>query len=230
MPLRPRPWTSPKATCVDPLCEGLSLSRGRRSHHAQKEHVGTWEISRLAGRVCCAPVRMWKAMSRSGGVDGAKGGGRGKCGLAKHAPNTVSDRRVTGTGPHTVGRPQRLTVKYPRWEPDAGNPPVRLCVQRRLACSAGDKPAGARVRGPVAWIAERRETEFLKPIDDPLLGRGASYRAVMQMNVDVASEVRSSEGRARNREGEGSMDSRNLTDAVISLRRGGSDGTMTRTC
>jgi len=34
-------------------------------------------------------------------------------------------------------------------EPDAGNLPVRLCVQRRLACSAGDKPAGARVRGPV---------------------------------------------------------------------------------
>ena len=52
----------------------------------------------------------------------------------------------------------------------------------------------------------------------------------MKMNVKVASKVRSSEGRARNREGEGSMDSRNLTDAVISLRRGGSDGTMTRTC
>ena len=107
---------------------------------------------------------------------------------------------------------------------------VRLCVQRRLACSAGDKPAGARVRSPVAWIAERRETEFLKPIDGRLLGRRASYRAVMKMNVNVASKVRSSEGRARNREGEGSMDSRNLTDAVISLRRGGSDGTMTRTC
>src|ERR1039457_6300267 len=30
---------------------------------------------------------------------------------------------------------------------------ARLCVQRRLACSAGDKPAGARVRSPVAWIA-----------------------------------------------------------------------------
>jgi hypothetical protein len=25
---------------------------------------------------------------------------------------------------------------------------VRLCVQRRLACSAGDKPAGAKVRAP----------------------------------------------------------------------------------
>ncbi len=125
---------------------------------------------------------------------------------------------------------QRFAVKYPRWKPYAGKPHVRLCVQRRLACSAGDKPAGARVRGPVAWIAGRRETEFLKPIDDRLFGRRASCRAVMKMNVKVASKVRSSEGRARNREGEGSMGSRNLTDAVISLRRGGSDGTMTRTC
>jgi hypothetical protein len=73
-------------------------------------------------------------------------------------------------------------------------------------------------------------TEFLEPIDDRLFGRRASHRAVMKMNVDVASKMRIPEGRARNREGEGSMDSRNLTDAVIPLRRGGSDSTMTRTC
>ena len=73
-------------------------------------------------------------------------------------------------------------------------------------------------------------TEFLKPIDDRLLGRRASHRAVMKMNVDVASKVKKSEGRARNREGEGSMDSRILTDTAVSLRRGGSDSTMTRTC
>ena len=36
---------------------------------------------------------------------------------------------------------------------------VRLCVQRRLACSAGERPAGARVRSPVVWIAGWRETE-----------------------------------------------------------------------
>jgi hypothetical protein len=35
-------------------------------------------------------------------VDGAKGGGQGKCGLAKHAPNTASGLRVTGAGPHTA--------------------------------------------------------------------------------------------------------------------------------
>ena len=50
-------------------------------------------------------------------------------------------------------------------KPDAGNPHVRLCVQRKLACSAGDRPAGVRVRSPVAWIAGWRETKTLKPID-----------------------------------------------------------------
>ena len=91
-------------------------------------------------------------------------------------------------------------------------------------------PTGAKVRSPVAWIAERKETELLKPIDDRLYGRRASHRAVMKMNVDVASKVNRSEGRARNREGEGSMGSRILTDTATPLRRGGSDGTMTRTC
>jgi hypothetical protein len=107
---------------------------------------------------------------------------------------------------------------------------VRLCVQLRLACSAGVSPAGVEVRGPVAWIAGWRETKTLKPIDRHFLGECASHRAVTKVNVDVASKMKSSEGRARNREGEGSMGSRNLTDTAIPLRRGGSDGTMTRTC
>ena len=43
---------------------------------------------------------------------------------------------------------------------------VRLCVQRRLACSAGERPAGAKIRGPVVGIAGWRETKTLKPIDN----------------------------------------------------------------
>src|SRR6266404_7807487 len=43
---------------------------------------------------------------------------------------------------------------------------VRMCVQERLACSAGDKPAGAKVRRPVVRIAGWRETKTLKPIDE----------------------------------------------------------------
>src|SRR5919106_800508 len=51
-----------------------------------------------------------------------------------------------------------LTVK-PVGKPDAGNPPVRLCVQRRLACSVGDKPTEAKVRSLVAWIARRKDEQ-----------------------------------------------------------------------
>lgn len=64
-----------------------------------------------------------------------------------------------------------------------------VCVQLRLACSAGDRPAGVEVRSSVAWIAGWRETKTLKPIDVRLLGGRASHRAVMKMNVDVASKI-----------------------------------------
>jgi hypothetical protein len=40
-----------------------------------------------------------------------------------------------------------------------------VCPER-LACSAGDKPAGAKVRRPVVRIAGWRETKTLKPIDE----------------------------------------------------------------
>ena len=75
---------------------------------------------------------------------------------------------------------------------------VRLCVQRRLACSAGERPAGARVRGPVVWIAGWRETKTLKPIDNISLGEMTSHRAVTTVNAKVASKVSSPEGRAPN--------------------------------
>ena len=38
--------------------------------------------------------------------------------------------------------------KLPTGEPYARKPHVRLCVQVRLACSAGDSPAGVEVRAP----------------------------------------------------------------------------------
>src|ERR1017187_4479352 len=60
---------------------------------------------------------------------------------------------------------------------------VRLCVQRRLVCSAGVKPAGAKVRRPVAWMAGGRETETLKPIDKVSLWEITSHRAVMRVNA-----------------------------------------------
>ena len=59
---------------------------------------------------------------------------------------------------------------------------ARLCVQLRLVCSAGGRPAGAKVRRPVVWIAGLRETKILKPIDKVSLGETTSYRAVTTVN------------------------------------------------
>ncbi len=67
-----------------------------------------------------------------------------------------------------------------------GNFHVRLCVQRRLACSAGVRPAKVKVRSLVARMAGRRETENLKPIDNVIFGMMASVQAVAQANAEVA--------------------------------------------
>ena len=80
-----------------------------------------------------------------------------------------------------------------------GNLHVRLCVQRRLVCSAGVRPAGVRARDPVAWIAGWRETKILKPIDKIIEGMVASDQAVAKANAEVAPKVRSPGGRAPNR-------------------------------
>ena len=85
------------------------------------------------------------------------------------------------------------------WEPDGVTLQVRLCVQLRLAFSAGDSPAGVRVRSPVAWIAGWRETKILKPIDKASRGEAASHQAVTRVNAEVAPKVSDLEGRVRNR-------------------------------
>jgi len=59
-------------------------------------------------------------------------------------------------------------------------------------------PAGAKVRSPVAWIARRKETESLKPIDQIILGMMASHWAVTKVNAEVASKVSGPRGRACN--------------------------------
>src|SRR5271165_2124222 len=99
--------------------------------------------------------------------------------------------------PLSTDTPPRANLS--REEPDAGKLHVRVCVQRRLACSAGERPAGARVRSPVVWIAGWRETKTLKPIDNVSLGETTIHRAVTTVNAKVASKVSSPEGRACNR-------------------------------
>jgi hypothetical protein len=69
-------------------------------------------------------------------------------------------------------------------------------------------------QSPVAWSAGGRETNSLKPLDNLILGMGASLQAVAQANAQVAPQVRSPGGRACNRKGEGSMGRRTLADAA----------------
>jgi hypothetical protein len=57
---------------------------------------------------------------------------------------TGGARGFDGRRQPSVGGTSRMT----------GDCHVRLCVQERQACSAGDKPAGAKVRRPVVRIAE----------------------------------------------------------------------------
>ena len=68
-------------------------------------------------------------------------------------------------------------------------------------------PTGAKVRSPVAWIAGRRETKFLNPIDDITLGVMVSHWAVTKVNAEVASRVLT-QGPSPQPEDEGSMDRR----------------------
>jgi len=56
----------------------------------------------------------------------------------------------------------------PAFQPDWGKPTVRKRVQEKASVLSGrsaDKPTKVKVRSLVAWIAGRREIEFLMPID-----------------------------------------------------------------
>ena len=66
----------------------------------------------------------------------------------------------------TIGRlAGKAPSDRPALKPYWGKPAVRKRVQEKLVCSVGDRPTKVIVRGLVAWIAERREIEFLMPID-----------------------------------------------------------------
>jgi hypothetical protein len=45
------------------------------------------------------------------------------------------------------------------------------CVQSNADVFSGDSPAGARASSPIAWMAGRRVTDVLEPIDNPLARR-----------------------------------------------------------
>src|SRR2546429_3071543 len=59
-----------------------------RVREVRLRHI-SWEADEQGGAIRC-------------GVGGAKGGGQGEYGSAKHVPGTGPGKRVTGAGPHTA--------------------------------------------------------------------------------------------------------------------------------
>ena len=73
----------------------------------------------------------------------------------------------------TIGRlAGKAPSDRPALKPYWGKPAVRKRVQEKLVCSVGDRPAKVKVRSLEAWIAERREIEFLMPIDKAIFQDG----------------------------------------------------------
>jgi hypothetical protein len=152
MPLRPRPLTEPKATCVDPLCEGLSLSRGRRptykgktselgrsrvwpgsSYRTGPQREGDEPKPMMNEREKSDPAVVAAKSTNEAGQPGEEWmePGRGPRGMRPSKARSELSvglvchvRWVTYDAPCTCG----LVVKHPRWKPDAGKPHVRFCA------------------------------------------------------------------------------------------------------
>ncbi len=133
------PAWSETLACADAPCTGTGRSRawpaaaGRRSASGRREAVAdderarevrprhsSWEADEQGGAIRC-------------GAGGAKGGGRGKCGPAKHAPGAGPGKRVTGVGPHTASRKAKEGGEVHGALPPSHRRPARnrLCRMRR---------------------------------------------------------------------------------------------------
>jgi group II intron reverse transcriptase/maturase len=104
----------------------------------------------------------------------------------------------TGDQLHGMGLHKLMgTVKYPAQATPRRSSLSRVPENGTHGCVSsegwrvqwGTNPTGAIVRSSVAWIAGRKETEFLKPIDKPSEGMAASHRAATKVNASVASKV-----------------------------------------
>ena len=81
------------------------------------------------------------------GAGGAKGGGRGECGPAQHAPDSEPHKRVKHVGSHTAAH---FCRGYPRCEPYAGKLHVRICAGGARQLASLPRPS------PVHDAARRR--------------------------------------------------------------------------
>ena len=108
------------------------------------------------------------------------------------------------------------------------NPLIESVSRVKLVCSAGVSPVRVRARSPVAWTAEGRETDPLKPVDK-VIGRDGSESPGRSESERIGGlENRKLRRSSPLSKGEGGMDSRKLAETAVSLRRGVSDGMVTR--
>src|SRR5215471_4175389 len=108
-----------------------SERRGVVADDARTREVGPRHSSREAGeqsgRALCGAARRGAARS---GAGGAKGGDRGECEPAKHAPDAVSGKRVTSDGTHTESRKGKEEGEVHRALPPYQRRPARRGVLR----------------------------------------------------------------------------------------------------
>ena len=96
-----------------------------------------------------------------------------------------------------------------------GDCQARLCDQERLARSVGYKPTEVKVRSLVAWIAERRGIESLKPIDKTIFRMVSKSSGRNESERRCGLESEKPQGLSLQPKGESSMDRRRLTDAAV---------------
>ena len=89
-----------------------------------------------------------------------------------------------------------------------------MCVQRRLVCSARVSLARVIARDPVAWMAGRRETEYLKPIDKAIHGLVSESPGRNESERKGGPESEKPRRPSPHPEGEGSMERRRLAEAT----------------
>src|SRR5260221_2459682 len=108
---------------------------------------------------------------------------------------------------------------------------AKQCVQKKQTCSVGGRPTGVKARGPLAWVASAEDNKADEADrQSHLKGWSASRRAVTQVNPQVASKQNLDPEAEPPRSGQRQHGMARADRGVMTLRRGGRDSTVIRTC
>jgi len=150
-----------------------SRTRGRRGVSAEivlrmllLKHIRNWSFAELEREV--RPNLLYRQFTRigSGKVPDAKTLGRQAQALNPEVVQQIHHRMVELAVENKVVEGRKMRVDTTVVETNIHYRMSSL----KLVFSAGVNPARARVRGPVAWIVRRKETESRKSIDKAILG------------------------------------------------------------